>query len=520
MPEYSGLRAGVLIFGENMNRRESVRIAALAPPTAFSADLNGVGTDEPSILLPDSARVYDIGHGEARILVGAERSGGAWWNARRPDEVDPVILRKVWLRLIPFLSVLYITAYLDRVNVGFAALQMNVDLKFSSAAFGLGSGIFFLGYCLFEVPSNLILARVGARLWIARIMMTWGLIASAMMFVRTPESFYILRFLLGVAEAGFFPGVIFFLTQWFPGSARARAIAAFMTGIPFSGIVGGPLSGALLSLNGRMGLAGWQWLFLVEGLPAVVLGVVVFGYLTDRPEQAKWLERGQREALALALDREQRSGASRGGQEVRRAMLNPRVWGLGVVLFLAATGFYGYLIWSPQIIKSTSATGNWGVGLISGAISVVMAIAMVASGAHSDGTGERRLHVAAPLLLMGIGFIACVFAPSPLLSLLGLALIPVGVGAFFGPFWALSSSFLVGKEAAAGIALVASIGNSGGFFGPALIGLLKGRTGGYQSSFVLLGIMAIAAAVVTFWLVKAPARSPEFVGVLSNESEP
>jgi ACS family tartrate transporter-like MFS transporter len=436
-----------------------------------------------------------------------------------PNEVDPVILRKVWLRLIPFLFVLYIVAYLDRVNVGFAALQMNSDLKFSSATFGLASGIFFLGYCLFEVPSNLILARVGARLWIARIMVTWGLIASAMMFVHTPASFYILRFILGIAEAGFFPGVIFFLSRWFPESARARTIAAFMTGIPFSGIIGGPLSGALLSLNGCLGLAGWQWLFLVEGLLAVVLGVVVLGYLTDRPEQAKWLERGQREALALALDREQRHGTTHHRQNVRQAILNPQVWGLGVVLFLANSGFYGYLIWSPQIIRSISATGNGGVGLISGAISILMAIAMVSIGAHSDRGGERRLHAAVPLLLMGIGFIACVLAPSPLLSLVGLAMIPIGIGAAYGPLWALPGSFLAGNAAAAGIALVASIGNSGGFLGPTLIGLLKSRTGGYQSSFVMLGIMAIAAAVVTLWLVKAPAKCKELVGVRPNGSE-
>jgi ACS family tartrate transporter-like MFS transporter len=417
-------------------------------------------------------------------------------------------LRKVSKRLIPFLIILYVTAYLDRVNVGFAALEMNADLKFSSAVFGFGSGVFFLGYCLFEVPSNIVLARLGARIWICRIMVSWGIIASAMTLVKTPTHFHVLRFLLGAAEAGFFPGVIFYLSRWFPASARARAIASFMIGIPLSGIIGGPLSGFLLNLDGRLGLAGWQWLFLIEGIPPIVLGFVVLWYLTDEPRHANWLSPIERESLEREIAHESRdfnrtaASAEPTTTGVWRTLLHPRAWSMGAALFLSNTGFYGYLIWSPQIIRSLTGTGHVGAGLISGAINVGMGIAMFFNGAHSDRTRERRWHAVLPMLVMAAGFFTTVLLPERITGLLGLALIAIGIGAFYPPFWSFASNAYTGPAAAAAIGLVAGIGNSGGFFGPALIGMLKDSTGTYRISFLVLGGMAMASAALTAWLVR------------------
>ena len=293
-----------------------------------------------------------------------------------PD-VATITLRKVTLRLIPFLFLLYIVAWLDRVNVGFAALQMNSKLGFSSAAFGFGSGVFFLGYCLCEVPSNLILHRVGARRWIARIMMSWGAISVAMMFIQSTSAFYTLRFLLGAAEAGFFPGVVYYLSHWYPEAQRARAIAAFMTAVPVSGVIGGPLSGALLKLNGVFGLAGWQWLFLVEGVPAILLGAIVLVYLTERPEVAGWLAPLERDWLVkkLADERVGRDTAQASG--ITAALTNPTIWQLGIIFLLAAVGFYGYSFWAPLVIQSLTKSSDLGVGLILGAISAVTISFMV-----------------------------------------------------------------------------------------------------------------------------------------------
>ena len=421
-----------------------------------------------------------------------------------PD-IAAVTLRKVTLRLIPFLFVLYIVAWLDRVNVGFAALQMNSDLGFSSAAFGFGSGVFFLGYCLFEVPSNLILHRVGARRWIARIMMTWGAISMAMMFVRTTPTFYILRFLLGAAEAGFFPGMVYYLSQWYPEAQRARAIAAFMTAVPVSGVIGGPLSGALLSLNGVFGLAGWQWLFLVEGLPAMLLGVIVLFYLVDRPEAAHWLAPAERNWLAneLASERITRSATHPIG--ILAALTNPTIWQLGIIFLLAAIGFYSYSFWAPLIIKSLTGTTDLGVGLILGAISAVTIILMLLNSAHSDCRDERPLHVAVPLLIMGAGFLGCALLHQPILAVLSLALVPIGHCSAYGPFWSLPARFLTGAPAAAGIALVVTIANVGGFVGPTFMGTMKDRFGTHSPAFMLLGTCGIVAALLALRLRQVAA---------------
>jgi len=422
-----------------------------------------------------------------------------------PPDLAPVTLRKVTLRLIPFLFILYIVAWLDRVNVGFAGLQMNADLGFSSAAFGLGSGVFFLGYCLFEVPSNLVLHRVGARLWISRIMISWGVISAAMMFVRTAPAFYALRFLLGAAEAGFFPGVVYYLSHWYPEGQRARAIAAFMTAVPVSGVIGGPLSGALLMLNGLFGLAGWQWLFLVEGVPAILLGVIVLGYLTDRPEAAHWLSPAEKDWLVsrLAAERSHRDGNLPVG--IFAALTNPTIWHLGIIFLFAAIGFYGYSFWAPLVVKSLTGSSDLGVGVILGAVSAVTIIAMMLNSAHSDQTDERPLHVAMALLISGAGFFGCALVRDPILALLFLALVPIGHCAAYGPFWSIPSRFLSGAPAAAGIALVVTIANVGGFVGPTIIGAMKDRFGTHGPAFMLLGGCAIVAALLALALGQVKA---------------
>ena len=415
-------------------------------------------------------------------------------------DVASVTLRKVTLRLIPFLFVLYVVAWLDRVNVGFAALQMNSDLGFSSAAFGFGSGVFFFGYCLCEVPSNLILHRVGARRWIARIMVTWGAISVAMMFVRTTSTFYVLRFLLGSAEAGFFPGVIYYLSLWYPEAQRARSIAAFMTAIPVSGVIGGSLSGALLELNGVFGLAGWQWLFLVEGVPAVLLGVIVWFYLTDRPETAHWLTAAERNWLVNELANERAVREEAHSMGILAAMTNPTIWQLGIIFLLAAIGFYGYSFWAPLVIKSLTTISDLDIGVILGAISGVTIVCMVLNSAHSDRSGERLRHVAVPLSIMGAGFFGCALSRDPILAVLSLALVPIGHCAAYGPFWSLPSRFLTGAPAAAGIALVVTIANVGGFVGPAMIGAMKDRFGTHSPAFMLLGMCGIVAALLALRL--------------------
>ncbi len=422
----------------------------------------------------------------------------------RTNELSAVTLRKVTLRLVPFLFVLYVIAWLDRVNVGFAGLEMNADLGFSSTVFGFGSGIFFLGYCLFEIPSNIILERVGARIWIARIMVTWGLISAGLMLVRTPPLFYLLRFLLGVAEAGFFPGVIYYLSLWYPAEQRARAIAAFMTAVPVTGLIGGPISGALLELDGIYGLKGWQWLFLVEGLPAVVLGSSVIFYLTDRPETARWLAPAERDWLIDKLKAERNTCVL--SPNIRVALTDSAVWKLGIVFLLVAAGFYGYSFWAPLVIKSLTGLSNFKVGLVLGAISAITILGMLLNSYHSDRTGDRAIHIAVPLLVMAVGLIGCALLHQPVLAIIALALVPLGHCASYGPFWATPTQFLTGPAAAAGIALVTMIANIGSFLGPTLIGILKTQTGTHNDAFLLLGGAAVVAAILS--LRTRPLETP------------
>jgi MFS transporter, ACS family, tartrate transporter len=404
---------------------------------------------------------------------------------------------RVTRRLIPFLFLLYILAFLDRVNVGFAALEMNQALGFGPAVYGLGAGMFFLGYCLFEVPSNLVLYRTGARVWIARIMITWGLAACAMMLVRTPWSFYLLRFLLGVAEAGFFPGIIFYLTHWYPARDRAHAYSWFLAAIPISGIVGGPLSGALLGLDGRLGLQGWQWLFLLEGIPSVLVGVLVLVLLPERPADARWLTSEEKASLESTLAAERVDVVAEHGASLGRALANGRVWWLGTVYFLIVAGLYAFSLWLPQLVKASGRLSNFEVGVITAVPYLVAAAGMVLVGRSSDRSGERHLHLALPALAAAGGFVAValVRAPAPLVA--GLSVAAFGLLACLGPFWALPTAFLKDEAGAAGIALINSMGALGGFVGPYLLGIVKDRTGSFATGLLLLGAMvAVAAGVV------------------------
>ena len=422
-----------------------------------------------------------------------------------PRTPEQTALPKVTRRLLPFLFVLYVVCFLDRVNLGFAALQMNHDLGFTPAVYGFGAGIFFLGYVLFEVPSNLVLARIGARRWIARIMITWGLIASAMMFIRGPLSLYGLRFLLGAAEAGFFPGMIYYLSRWYPAEERARAIARFMVAIPVSGIVGGPISGALLGLDGRLGLAGWQWLFLLEGLPAVLLGFVVLARLPDGPEQAAWLTPAEREWLSAKLTAERNACERRHGFGVVQALTNGTVWQLGVLFLLSnAFGVYVLGLWLPQIVRSLGGMSDFAVGVVTAVPNLVGAVAMVLVGAHSDRTGERLLHIAAVAIVAAAGFVGGALLHSPLLVVVALSLAAAGALSSHGPFWTLPSRFLTGSAAAGGLALIVSIANLAGFAGPYIMGLLRGASGSFRSGLLSVGLATLAGAVLAIRLRSAP----------------
>ena len=421
-------------------------------------------------------------------------------SAAGPAEAGHYVLTKVRRRLIPFMFLLYIVAYLDRVNIGFAALQMNRDLGLSPAVYGFGAGVFFLSYFLFEVPSNLIMVRVGARLWIARIMITWGVISVAMMFVRGPISFYALRFLLGAAEAGFFPGMILYLTYWFPSRERAGAISLFMTAIALAGVVGGPVSGALLTLRGAGGLAGWQWLFLLEGIPAVVLGVVVLLYLPNGPEDATWLTGDEKKMMA-----EMRSeGAGSRGSALRVAiadttratLTNATVWTFGFTYFCIVSALYGITFWMPTILQGLSGLSDFGAAALSAVPYLVGAISMVLVGRHSDAIGERRWHVATVAFIGAAGFVVSAMTTSPALELAAIAVAAFGIFSAMPTFWAMPTAVLTGTGAAAGIALINSVGNLGGFLGPYLIGLIRASTPSFSAGlFALAALLAMGGVL-------------------------
>jgi len=407
-----------------------------------------------------------------------------------PPEGATVVRILTW-RLVPFLFLLYIVAYLDRINLGFAALQMQQQFAFTDAVYGLGAGIFFAGYCLFQVPSNLILERVGARRWISLLMVTWGIISASMCLIEGPRSFYALRFLLGAAEAGFFPGVILYLKKWFPAGARARTVARFMTAAPLSGVIGGPLSGALLGLHHRSGLAGWQWMFLLEGIPAIALGALVWVYLVDGPDSAPWLTTQQRLWLEQELRAEKVDIGSAAGSSAWAAFRSGRIWIFAFVYFGLNTVSYGMSMWLPNLIKSLSGMNNLRIGALSAIPYVAAAVAMVLVGTHSDRSGERRWHTAVPAFAGATALMVAAYTGSvgAMVALISVAVL--GVFSMLGPFWAMPTSLLSGTAAAAGIAFINSIGTLGGFFGPYLIGVVRTSTGQFRGG--LLGVGATLA---------------------------
>ena len=415
-------------------------------------------------------------------------------------ELERSTISRVNWRLIPFVLLLYVIAMIDRTNVGFAALQMNEDLGFSAAVFGFGAGIFFVGYALFEVPSNLILARVGARKWIARILFTWGLFATAMMFVQGPLSFYALRFLLGVAEAGFLPGILYYLSHWYPAKQRAQAVSWFMIGIPLAQVVGAPLAGWLLGFDGVHGLHGWQWMYLVEGIPAVLLSGVVLLVMSDSPQDARWLTPAQRTWLLARVKAEHAAAEERHGVSLRQALLHPVVWWLAFLAFAFQTGSYGLQMWTPQIVKAWSGLDDFGVGLVTAIPYLGAAIGMVLIGWNSDRTGERFLHIAVPSAVAAFGFTAAAFIVSPVLGVIALTIAAVGDMGSRGPFWALPTRFLTASASAGGIALINTIGSLGGFVGPYAVGLVKDATGIFGGGLILMALLLLFGSAVALRL--------------------
>jgi ACS family tartrate transporter-like MFS transporter len=410
-------------------------------------------------------------------------------------DLHRVVIDRVARRLIPFAFVCYVVAYIDRVNIGFAATALQRDLGLSATAYGIGAGLFFLGYCTFEIPSNLILARVGARRWIARILIVWGLVSMGMMFVTDTTSFYIARVLLGVAEAGFFPGIVLYLTLWIPAADRARTGALFMMAAPVAVIVGAPVSEALLALHGWGGLRGWQWLFVGEGLPAVVLGFLALRVLTDTPEQADWLPPDQREWLVATLRREQAERVAHHERSLLRTLFAPRVWLLIAVYFLNTVVTYGIFLWLPKILRDASGASGFALSAMTMVPFVAALIAMVVIGRHSDRTGERKWHVAGCALLAAIGLVlAAAFGHNVVLLVLSFTLSQIGQRSVVSVFWAIPPIFLGGTAAAAGIGLINAIGNLGGALGPTIIGWLRDVTGAYEASLlVLAGVLVVEA---------------------------
>jgi ACS family tartrate transporter-like MFS transporter len=412
-------------------------------------------------------------------------------------DLEARVVGKLRRRILPFVMLLYFVSFLDRVNVGFAAFTMNKAIGLTPAMFGLGGGIFFLGYFLFEVPSNLILYRVGARLWIARVMVTWGIVSAASAFVTGPHSFYILRFLLGVAEAGFFPGIILYLSLWFPARHRAVATAAFMAAAPLSTAIGSPISGALMELPTFLGLSNWQWLYILEALPAVVLGFLVLKVLTDNPGKANWLDPEERDWLVSTLHAERATSTVQAGHTsgVWAVLRDPRVLTLSLIYLGTSAGLYTLGLWSPLILREfgfSPLTTGW-INAVPGIVAIA---AMIAWARHSDRTLERTWHVVIPCVVACLGFVWAGATQTAVGIILALLLVNAGINAAKAPLWAMPTVFLSGASAAAGIALINSLGNLGGFIGPFMIGWLKDKWGSYAGGLYVVAAMLALSAVM------------------------
>ncbi len=402
--------------------------------------------------------------------------------------------RKMMRRILPFLFVCYVVSYLDRVNVGFAALTMNEHIGLTATSFGIGAGLFFLGYFLAEIPSNLIMMRVGARLWIARIMITWGLVSAATAFVTGPIQFGIARFLLGLGEAGFVPGVFLYLSLWFPSAVRARATSLFLLGIPVANIIGSPISGALVQVEG-FGLVGWQWLLILEALPAVILGIVCLFVLTDRPEKADWLTPAEREALVATLAAERAAIERKHPMTLGQALRNWRVLTLAAINFCAIIGSLGVGLWLPQIIKQLGLASSV-VGFVAAIPYVCGAVAMVVWGRLSDRGSDRTIYPALSLALGAAALTASALTPTPVLTIVALCVAVMGINSYTATFWAVPSGFLTGRAAAGGIAMIVSIGNLGGFAGPYLIGVTRELSGGFTAPLLAVGGILLLGALM------------------------
>ncbi len=417
--------------------------------------------------------------------------------AATPNELETSTIRAISWRLIPFLVLAYFLSYLDRVNLGFAALTMNKELNFSPTVFSWGAGIFFIGYFLFEVPSNLALEKFGASRWIARIMVTWGIISALMALVSGVWSFYGVRFLLGVAEAGFFPGIILYLTYWYPAKYRARFLAAFAIAVPVSTVIGAPISGLLLGLDGAMGLQGWQWLFVIEGVPSVLLGLVTWFYLTDRPEKADWLTAEQKAWLAAQLDRETAAKQAASHLTLGQALASPKVIALSAIYFGFVGALYGMQFWLPTIVKAFGFS-NAQTGFVTAVPYLFGTVAMILWARHSDATRERVMHVGAPLLLTAVALGICGYVTDPMTTMVVLTVAAIGVFCTFGVFWTLPTAWLSGTAAAGAIALINSIGNLAGFAGPYLIGWVKESTGSTSTGLFVLAALPLIGGLLVF----------------------
>ncbi len=413
-----------------------------------------------------------------------------------PDLMERHVLRKVARRLIPFIALLYAFNILDRTNISIAALTMKPDLAFSDSVYGLGAGMFFVGYFFFEVPSNLILEKVGARRWIARILFTWGAISAAMLFVKTPNQFYGMRFLLGLAEAGFYPGMILYLTYWFPTAQRAQAVARFVAVSAIVGVLGGPLSGQLLRLDGLAGMRGWQWLFLLEGVPSCLLGFAALRYLTDRPEVATWLSDDERRWLTTRMESERAHRDSHHGFTFAQAIKSPVVLHFAALFFFYVSAGYGLGFFVPQIFKAQTTWSDQTISLVAALPGLPGALAMLLGAAHSDRTCERRKHVGFGLAVAAVGLVCTALSGNPAYTLASLVLVNLGTGSIQGPFWAMPTSMLSGAAAAGGIAFINSVGNLGGFVGPVLMGKFRDMTGDYRYGLFALAGMQLLAAIL------------------------
>jgi ACS family tartrate transporter-like MFS transporter len=402
-----------------------------------------------------------------------------------PDRLESAVISRLMWRLMPFLFLLYVVAYLDRINMGFAVLQMRGQLGLSDRVIGRAGGMFFAGYFFFQLPSNLVLEKFGVRRWITGLMVTWGVISCLMIFVRGPYSFYGLRILLGAAEAGFFPGMVLYMKRWFPARARARAVAWFMMANPVAGMIGSPLSGALLGLSGK-GMSGWQWMFLMEGLPAILLGATVFWVLSDQPQEAAWLK-GEERSWLLAKLAQERQVESRGRGAFWKVLIAPRIWGLSLVYFGVSTTMYGLTLWLPSVIQSLSGLGYFATSLIAVLPFVLTAIAMVLVGMHSDRTGERRWHTAIAAFTGAAALVAAGYGRSTVVVVACLALGLAAAESMVGPFWAMATSRMSGLSAAAGIAVINSLANLGGYYGPDIIGFFRKLNGGFRGGLLAIG---------------------------------